>query len=798
MERPPFRLGSLALLCSFGLAQEGYRLPPADVSDLLTAPPAPRVELSPDGGRMLLVQYEAMPSIAAVSRPMLRLAGMRIDPVAHSRFSTTFAVGVSLAIPGGEPAALALPDGARIAGASWSHDSDHFVLRLVTGAGTQLWGGSASEGSLGLLVEQLNTVLVSPTWLTDGASVLCARVPERQGPPPAASSVPRGPVVQESVGRDTPLRTYQDLLTSPDDADLFDHYVTTELCVVTMDGEVTALGTDRYAGASPSPDGLWLLETALRRPYSYLMPASRFPREVRVRPIAGGDARVVVRKPLTEEVPIGGVETGPRSFTWKASEAATLLWCEALDAGDPEREVPHRDRWMALELPFESRATAAELLRVEHRAQGVSALADHRYLVTSEYDRDRRWTRTLLHDLEEGGLPAVLEDRSQRDRYGDRGRLLREVGPFGRSVVRIVDGRLLRAGRGATPQGDRPFLSSQSLDGRTTAELWRCPEGRYETVQGVLPGSPLEVLTWHETSTTPPNLRRRVVGAPDEEFVALTEFADPTPQIRGIQRRLVHYERADGVPLSATLYLPADHEPGTRLPMFVWAYPREFNDAKTAGQVSGSAHRFTRISGASHLVLATCGWAVLDGATMPIIGDAETMNDTFCEQLVAAAEAAVAFAVDAAVGGHSYGAFMTANLLAHSDLFKAGVARSGAYNRSLTPFGFQSERRTFWEAPETYFSVSPFMQADEIDEPLLLIHGEADNNSGTFPMQSIRLFHAIQGLGGTARLVMLPAESHGYRARESVLHVQAETLEWLDRHVDPGGTMEAGFSEDGR
>lgn len=803
MVHPTSLLGP-ALLASLALAQEGYRLPPDDVTALLTAAPAPRLQLSPDGARALHVQYEAMPSIADVSRPMLRLAGMRIDPAAHARFSTSFAVGVALGELGGEARALDLPEGARVGRASWSHDSEHYVLQVVTDEGTQLWGGRASEGEPRLLLEGLNTVMVSPTWLADGRSLLCARVPADQDAPPAAPTVPSGPVIQESVGRDTPLRTYQDLLTSSHDADLFDHHVTAELCVVALDGAVSALETDRFAAASPSPDGRWVLETVLRRPYSFLMPASRFPVEVRVRPLAGGEPTVLARRPLTEQVPIGGVATGPRSFTWKASEAATLLYCEALDGGDPKVEVPHRDRWLALTLPCESRAEAAELLRVEHRAWGVQALADPRFLVTSEYDRDRRWTRTLLHDLEDGGLPAVLEDRSQRDRYGDPGSLLTEPGPFGRSVVRVQDGRLLRAGRGATPQGDRPFLASQTLDGRTTTELWRCPEGRYEVVEDVLPGAPLAFLTWHETPSTPANLRRRLVGAADEGFVALTDYPDPTPQIRGIRKQLVRYERADGVPLSATLYLPADHEPGTRLPLFVWAYPREYNDARTAGQVSGSPHRFTRIGGSSHLVLATQGWAVLDGATMPIIGDAETMNDTFREQLVASAEAAIAFAVEAgvadperaAVGGHSYGAFMTANLLAHSDLFRAGVARSGAYNRSLTPFGFQAERRTFWEAPATYFAVSPFMHAEKIDEPLLLIHGEADNNSGTFPVQSKRLFHAVQGLGGTARLVMLPAESHGYRARESVLHVQAETLEWLDRHVRRSTTIEAGF--DGR
>lgn len=782
--------------------QDSYREPPGDVTAVLTAPGAPSVRMSPSGERALLLEYPAMPSIAEVARPMLRLAGMRIDPAVDARFLTTTADRVSLeSFDGSEPRALAVPAGGRVASASWSHDSDHYVIQVHLADHAELWGGRASSGEEPkLLLSGLHTTFVSPRWMSDGSSLLCARVPADRGASPEADPIPKGPVIEECEGPGTPLRTYQDLLGSDADADLFDHHLRSELCLVdAVSGEITALATDFFYSADPSPDGRFVLEVVLRRPYSYSMPASRFPRDVRVRDLEAEDNEVTIllRRPLIEEVPIGGVEVFPRSHRWSSSEAATLHWFEALDGGDPDREVPFRDRVVSCKEPFND---SVERVRIEHRASGLSFLADPTALITREYDRDRRWIRVLLH-TGGGGLPAVLEDRSLRDRYGDPGDLLTEVGPLGRSVVRVVDGKFLREGTGATPGGDRPFLTEQTLDGRTTTELWRSPEGRYEAVADVLPGSPLRMLTWHQTSSSPPNLRRRIVGAPDDTFDALTDFPDPTPQLRGITKRLVKYEREDGVPLSATLYLPAGYEPGQRLPLFVWAYPREFNDPATAGQVSGSAHRFTRIGGSSHLILATQGWAVLDGATMPIIGDAETMNDTFRQQLVAAAEAAVNFGVEegfadrerVAVGGHSYGAFMTANLLAHSDLFQAGVARSGAYNRTLTPFGFQAERRTFWEAPDTYFAVSPFMHAHEIKEPLLLIHGQADNNSGTFPMQSERLFHAIQGHGGTARLVLLPGESHGYRARESVLHVQAETIEWLERHVKSKKPVEASF-----
>ncbi|MEK7855784.1 MAG: prolyl oligopeptidase family serine peptidase, partial [Acidobacteriota bacterium] len=271
----------------------------------------------------------------------------------------------------------------------------------------------------------------------------------------------------------------------------------------------------------------------------------------------------------------------------------------------------------------------------------------------------------------------------------------------------------------------------------------------------------------------------------------ITDFKDPSPQLRDIRKQRVSYKRADGVDLSFTLYLPPGYKEGTRLPTIVWAYPESFTDASVAGQVSGSTNRFTQIGGISHLFLLLSGYAILDNTSMPVVGPPETKNDTFVKQIVDASKAAIEKATElgvtdpdrVGVGGHSYGAFMTANLLAHSELFRAGVARSGAYNRTLTPFGFQDEVRDFWNATKVYTEVSPFFYANKINEPILLIHGEADNNQGTFPIQSERLFAAISGNGGTARLVMLPHESHGYAARESTEHTLYEMVNWFDKYV---------------
>jgi dipeptidyl aminopeptidase/acylaminoacyl peptidase len=368
--------------------------------------------------------------------------------------------------------------------------------------------------------------------------------------------------------------------------------------------------------------------------------------------------------------------------------------------------------------------------------------------------------------------------------------------PNGFSVIRQNGDDILFTGAGSSPEGDRPFLRQMNLKTLKTDEIFRSGTEFYESVAAVQSDNGTQFITRRESVSEPPNLRLRQVCQPNTECLAvfdrqITAFADPTPQLRGIKKQLVRYKRADGIDLSFTLYLPPNYKEGTKLPTVVWAYPLSFTDAQTAGQVTGSTNRFTQIGGSSHLFFLLQGYAVLDDATMPIVGAPETKNDTFIKQIVDAAQAAIDKGVAmgvvdrdrVGVGGHSYGAFMTANLLAHSDLFRAGIARSGAYNRTLTPFGFQDERRTFWEAKEIYQNVSPFFFANKINEPVLLIHGEADNNQGTFPIQSERLFAAIQGNGGSARLVMLPLESHGYAAKESIEHTLYEQIVWFDKYV---------------
>ncbi|MHC4305015.1 MAG: alpha/beta hydrolase family protein [Planctomycetota bacterium] len=780
------------LLVNGLVSADDYRLPPREVVEIVDAPPVPRVQLSPDRQWMILIEQTSLPPIEDVSRRMLRLAGARIDPASNGRFTTRFDRALALRpVDGQRPRPLPLPDGGRLASVSWSHDSRHLVWTVVTDQGTELWGALVDpDVEPRRVLSDLNTVALGIQWMPDGSTVLCGVVPAGRGAEPGAPSTPQGPNTQETTGEKSPLRTYQDLLSSPYDEALFEHYATSQPVLVSIpDGKTTHLGKPAiYRDISPSPDGRHLLVSYLDGPFSYQMPWWSFPHRYEVWNADGQPKHVVARIPMGENIPIGGVRTGPRMIQWKPGEPETLVWAEALDGGDPKRKVPHRDRWLRQEVPF--RGDPQELLRIEQRAWGMTFLRDPALVITNEYDRDRRWTRSLLHDLRDPEAVKVLDDRSVRDRYGDPGRIATVPTISGHRVALQQGPWIFRMGSGPSPDGVHPFLDRQNLETLEAQRLWRCGDGAYESVAAVwIEGDDLEFITRHETPVSPPNYRRRSLGNQDPR--AVTDFPDPTPQIRGIQKQVVTYERNDGVQLSATLYLPADYQPGTRLPLLVWAYPIEFNDSRTAGQVTKSPHRFTRIRGASHLNLLTQGYAIMDGATMPIIGHPETMNDTFIEQIVASARAAIDKAVElgvadparVGVGGHSYGAFMTANLLAHCDLFRAGVARSGAYNRTLTPFGFQAERRPLWEAPEIYFAISPFFHADDINEPLLLIHGELDSNSGTYPIQSQRLFKAIKGNGGITRLVMLPSESHGYRARESVLHTLAEMIDWFDRYV---------------
>lgn len=778
-------------------AASTYRAPSKDVVAIVDAPPTPVLDISPTHDRIALAHYDAHPSIDVVSRPFERLAGIRIDADRNARRTTRVyrSLGIMTIADKSEVTAK-LPEGSALSRGSWSPDGSKLTVRRTTDEGVELWVVDAATGDASRLGDfHLNNVFFGGVvWVPGSDALLVRTMPEGHGPAPLRPTVPSGPVVMDTQGEKATNRTYQDLLQSPADEAIFEHLATAQLALVNLDGTVTPLGEpDLITTNDPSPDGKFVLTERLRKPFSYVVPAYRFARVVEVMDRRAKVVRVVADQDAADDVPIGGVRTGAREVAWVPTGGATLYWKEALDGGDPKQEAEFRDRLMTHAAPFAD--TPVERLRSPQRLQSVTWTEREGELLATEYDRDRRWVTTWWVRPEETGAlgrdsgPKKLFDRSIRDAYADPGRPVYKELPSGHAVAIAAEGKLLLRGTGATPDGDRPFLTSYELATGATSQLFRAAGEEHAMVVGLAATDASRFIVRREGPDDPPDYF--VEGPAGADRVQLTEMPHPHPQLSHIEKRVLKYERKDGVALSGTLYLPPGYEEGQVLPLVVWAYPIEFNDADTAGQVRAAPHAFTRLRSTSPLMFLTQGYAVLSGAAMPVIGDPETMNDTFIEQTVWAAEAAIDAAVKegvadrerVGVGGHSYGAFMTANLLAHSDLFKAGLARSGAYNRSLTPFGFQSERRTLWEATDTYVRVSPLFAADKIDEPLLMVHGEVDANSGTYPLQSKRLFHAMKGTGGTAKLVLLPSESHGYSARESVLHVLAESFDWFDHHV---------------
>lgn len=777
----------------------GYRLPPDEVVKLIDADPTPFLRKSPDGRYLLQVHYTAMPPLELVAQPFDKLAGLRINSQDGTERKLYNLTRMSLqTLPQGSVKELELPThGKRLSTVSWSDDSRHVGFTLHTDKGLELWVIEIATGKARRLSDALlQDAIGAPFSFTSAQDKLIIRTaPASRGAKPQPPLVPTAPIIEESFGQKAQNRTYQDLLQTPYDDALFRYYTLNQLEVVDLKGQRRALGKPGiYTAAITSPDDRYLLVKRLKEPFSHAVPLYRFAHTLEVWDMSTGEIIATIADlPAAEQVPIEGVSLGPRSMRWDPLSPATLVWVEALDGGDPATKADFRDQIMRLEAPFKL-AEAKPMLKVVHRYRGMSWLETPGKVWVSDYDRDKRWTTTKEHDLSQPDAPPrTIFDRSVRDQYNDPGSPLYTVRPNGTVLIHVDQGHVYLEGQGASPEGNRPFLDKMSLAELKAERLFESGKEVYASFSGFGPevNGAKSLIIRSESVTLPPNYHLQL---PDQRVQQLTSFPDPHPQLTGIKKKLLTYKRADGVPLSGMLYLPPDYKEGQNLPLVIWAYPREFNDAKTAGQVRAAPNRFTRLGGTSPLMFLTQGYAVLDDATIPIVGDPETMNDTFVEQIVTSAQAAIDAVVAEGVtdgkrvgiAGHSYGAFMVANLMAHSNLFKAGIARSGAYNRTLTPFGFQGERRTMWQAPKTYVEISPLFVADKIKDPILLIHGEDDDNSGTYPLQTQRLFHALKGLGGQARMVMLPKESHGYYARESVLHVLAESFDWFDRFVKNG------------
>jgi len=796
---------TLASALALGLAPSAqaqnaqvYQQPSAEIRAVLDAKGLPAHSLSPDQRTLAIVEMKRYRDIAELARPIQRLAGKRIDAAASGPQLIPAIESIKLrelANPAAAERVVALPAGGGFHQLRWSPDGKRFLLNRRTANATELWLGDVVTGKIQALKGvKLNTILEADIAWVGTDEIVALTVPDKRGPAPVFEA-PTGPAIQESMGRISPEYTRQDLLKNSQDDALFSYYASSALRRIKLSsGASQEIGTPGlYASLQVVGNQGVLLTGRLVPPFSYQVTWNDFAEQAELRDLNGKLLRDLGRSKLREGVPVGGVVTGPRNFSGSPQADGAVYWIEALDGGDPRTKVPHRDKLMRLDAPYQGEAKEAH--RTVGRMSGLNFVEGDKgapRAIVSEFDRDRLWISADLLTLDGSAKPQRLQDRSMRDRYNDPGTPQSRVLPNGRGVVRLDGGdRLIFIGAGASKDGDRPFLDSFSLAEGKAKRLFQSSLTHFERPITLLADG--RVLTSRETFAEPPNLVLRS-GPELAQMQAVTQHADPTPQLRNIKRELIKFKRADGVELSFWLYLPPDYKAGEKRPTFVWAYPLEFTDASTAGQVSGSSSRFNTFGSSSPLMLLLDGYVVLMDATMPVVGDPKTVNDSFVEQITANAKAIIDKADELGVsdpkqmvvGGHSYGAFMTANLLAHTDLFKAGIARSGAYNRTLTPFGFQSERRTFWEAQDVYLRLSPFNYADKLKEPILLIHGESDDNAGTFPIQSARLYQALAGTGGNVRYVVLPHESHGYSARESIGHTLREMSDWMKRQTsDP-------------
>ncbi|SEK18567.1 S9 family peptidase [Parapedobacter koreensis] len=772
-----------------------YQAPPASIRELVDAPTTPSVLFTKNRDKMLLLERPDFPTIVDVSQPVLGLAGIRLNPANNAAEGAGFTgITVKDVKSGQESPITGLPPEARIGNVAISPDEKWVAFSNSTKTGVELWIADMQQFSARKLTEApLNDAFgATLLWTPSGTHILAKFIPDGRGEAPKASDVPTGPVVQESLGKTAPSRTYQNLLENPHDEALFDYYMTAQLGLVDLQGGITNLGAPAvYRSLNYSPDGNYLLVQRTEHPYSYLVPVFSFPYHVLVWDSKGNEVKKFYEAPLADNVPIGfdNVSPGPRGYSWRPDKAATLYWVEALDGGLARKSADKRDAVYQLDAPFTAQPT--NLISTTLRFGGIT-WADKEYAILSERWRQSRAEKMTLFDSNNGDTIKTITNRSSEDTYTDPGRFVYAPNAYDRSVLLLDKGKqptVFTISEGASPEGDRPFLMRWNLISGKTDTLFRSQAPYYESP--VFFDNTGTLIVSRESVEEPPNYY--AVNLKDRALTAITAFPHPYPSLKGVQKQQLSYPRNDGLTLTGTLYLPKGYkkEDGP-LPMLMWAYPREFKTAAAASQIKGSPYRFTRIAWGSPIYWVTRGYAVLDNADMPIVGEGDDEpNDTFVPQVQANAKAAIDYVASLGVadpkrigvGGHSYGAFMTANLLAHTNLFAAGIARSGAYNRTLTPFGFQAEPRTYWEAPEVYYQMSPFSFADKIKTPILLIHGMDDDNSGTFPINSERLYAAIKGHGGTIRLVFLPKELHGYRAKESVFHTLWEMDQWLEKYV---------------
>lgn len=785
----------------FGYAQSDfpYMQPDSDILSLADYKPAPLIRMKYDASMAVLLYRNAYKSIEEMSAPEMKLGGIRVNPITKNSGRTSYYTGMKIldVKTGIQSEVTGLPENANLSNMTWSDDQSKmaFINTLVNG--NELWYLDINTKKCHKLSEPIINACISNVleWTKDNLSILATTVVANQGDiKDAKLAISTGPTIMENDGKKAQNRTYQDLLKNAVDEYNFENLITSEITKFDLKGGSKLFKkAAMYMDMNFSPDGNYLMTYEIQKPFSYIVTYDRFPIDINLSSKDGQFITTYYQYPLTEDLPKGfmAVRKGKRSINWRADKAATLYWAEALDGGDPAVEVGERDAIYEQNAPFNG--STRLLVKTKERYGGIIWGDDQVAVIYERWWNTRNERILLFNPSDASATPVLFNQRNSQDNYADPGSFVTKRNQFHLNTLDMTDKKLYLLGEGFSPEGKFPFVDAYKLDDQKKSRLYHAKDQqKLEQLISAIDVSKGLYLTRLESKTEYPNYFIRNIG--NGSLKQITYNPNPFKILDNSYKEVIKYQRPGGVELSATLYLPVgyDRNKKEKMPMIMWAYPTEYKDKNSASQVTSSANEFTFPYYGSPLYWLTKGYIVLDDASFPIVGEGDNEpNDTFIEQLVANAKAAID-AVDAlgyvdrsrvAVGGHSYGAFMTANLLTHSDLFAAGIARSGAYNRTLTPFGFQSEERNYWEAPDVYDAMSPFQHADKMKHPLLMIHGEEDNNAGTHTMQSERYFNALKGLGATTRLVILPKESHGYSARESIMHMLWEQDQWLDKYV---------------
>lgn len=803
MKKIKLTLLALILASAPMIAQENvtYQKPSKEIMQLADFERAPSVSMDSKKEMMLLTYRNTYKNLNDLNQDELRLGGLRINPNTNISSTTTFINNIKLkkVSDKGETQVKGLPANANISNLTWSPNETKLAFTNTTNTGNELWVIDVKTATATKLTDaELNANLGNPiTWFKNGDSLLIKTLlKNRKALIDPSKDIPTGPNVSVSEkGVVSQNRTYQDLLKNKTDEINFENIVTSELYKIDLNGNKTLFkAANMYAGETFSPDGNYILLTILEKPFSYIVPLNRFPMKTIAYDANGKEIKVVNEIPLNEVMPKGfmAVRTGKRSLSWRNDKPASLFFVEALDEGDPAKKVDFRDELFTWNAPFNTNPES--LTKTPQRFAGISWGNEETSIVYDQWYDTRNIKTYLFNPTKKDGLKTIW-DRNSQDIYSDPGEFQTSKNEFGKYTLEIEKNQLVLIGEGHTAKGQFPFIDALDLKSLKTERLYQSNyTDKIESISSIVDYNKGNILVNIQSKNDYPNYYFRNINK-KEDLKQITFNQNPFESIKDVHKEVIKYKRNDGVELSGTLYLPANYDrknKNEKLPLLIWAYPAEYKDKNSAGQTAANPNEFTFPYYGSFVYWAAKGYAVLDDAAFPIIGEGETEpNDTFIPQLVANAEAAIN-AVDAlgyidrtkvGVGGHSYGAFMTANLLSYSNLFACGIARSGAYNRTLTPFGFQREQRNYWEAPEIYNTMSPFMNAEKMKTPMLLVHGEADNNPGTFTLQTERYFQALKGLGAPVRMVLLPKESHSYVAKENILHLLWEQEQFLDEHL---------------